>query len=121
MGRLSGLASLSSSVELFLASSPFLYRLHDATLTLSQRFGAIREQDERQMTALKFPSEAGPPLAHTLLQVRAGKQRVCFGKREEEEILGLVEPSGLDCCLSDRPEESACLGKEQPDDKTRHL
>jgi len=41
MGRLSGLASLSSSVELFLASSPFLYRLHDATLTLSKKVGKL--------------------------------------------------------------------------------
>src|SRR6266516_3341384 len=92
-----------------------------AFLRLSERFGAIREQDEGHMTAPEFPREGDSPLAHTLPQVRSGKQRVCLGKREEEEISGLVQPPGLGCCLSDRPEEGACLSQNQSDDKARHL
>src|SRR5260221_10829991 len=57
MGRLSGLASLSSSVELFLASSPFLYRLHDATLTLSQSSRYEGKQDMAGTIAYTTPEQ----------------------------------------------------------------
>ena len=64
------------------------------------------------MTAPELTCEGGSSLAHALTQVRSGKERVCFGKGEKEEICGLFQPPSPGQLLSDRPEEFACLCQE---------
>src|SRR5713226_5466742 len=69
----------------------------------------------------KLPVKDRSSLAYARTLINSGKSGMDFGESEKEDIGSLRESSSLDQRFTNWKDQSAGLGKPQPNDKARHL
>lgn len=73
------------------------------------------------MATGEFPGVCGTPFTDLRMHISSGKRLMHFGKREEEDILCLLQPSGLNQLSTDGLEEATHLSEQEREDESGHL